>query len=307
VTAAAANHAQADRVVVFCPECGHRYALKPDALAQPGLKVLCGTCESVFTPGDKPAPRPVTAVGAVRQTVVVAHESPAVCATVGRVLEDSGYAARYVHDGARAVAAFDASLPDHPVALVLDVGVPQVMAFQVIQILRGRPGAGAVKIILLASVFERTRYKRRPTSLHGADGYVELHHVPDRLGGLLTDLLHAQSTPAPRTHLPVERAVAESLRPASEPVLGEEGARGLARRLVSDVALYHEGAMANALKEGHGPLHSPEVAAAMGEARDIFMKATVRVGAAASSIFEEVLTDLVAGLARGLDPGARRP
>ena len=107
MTAAAANHAQTDRVVVFCPECGHRYALKPEALAQPGLKVLCGTCESVFTPGDKPTPRPVAAVGAVRQTVVVAHESPAVCATVGRVLEDSGYAARYVHDGARAVAAFD--------------------------------------------------------------------------------------------------------------------------------------------------------------------------------------------------------
>lgn len=297
--------AQDERVVVFCPECGHRYAIKPDVLALTGLRLLCGTCESVFVPGQKPARAAAPAAVQARPTVVVAHESPAVCATVGRVLEESGFAARYVHDGARAVAAFDASLPDHPVALVLDVGVPQVMAFQVIQILRGRPGAEKLKIILLASVFERTRYKRRPTSLHGADGYVELHHVPDRLGGLLSDLLSSQQSPTPRTHLPVERAVAESLRPGPEPVTGADGARALARRLVSDVALYHEAAMAGALKDGKGPLHAPEVGAAMDEAREIFLKRTPGVEGAAG-IFQDVLSDLVAGLARGLDPGARR-
>jgi DNA-binding response OmpR family regulator len=295
------------RVTVFCPECGRRYALTAATLADPALKMVCGNCESVFVPGQRPSP-PAAAVPQPRlqrATVVVAHESPAVCATVGRVLEEAGFAARYVHDGARAVAAFDASMPDQPVALVLDVGVPEVMAFQVVHILRDRAHTRALKIILLASVFERTRYKRRPTSLHGADGYVELHHVPDRLGVMLKDLLGARESAPPRTHLPVERAVAESLRPDTQPVTDVEAARVLARRLVSDVALYHEGAMGRGLANG-GVLKEAEVQAALAEARAMFVQRVTGLGDQALRVFEEAMEELVTGLAAGRDPGARQ-
>ncbi|MBI5497169.1 MAG: hypothetical protein HY904_19305 [Deltaproteobacteria bacterium] len=298
-----------ERVTVFCPECGRRYAVLPAQLADPSLRLLCGNCESLFTPrlpeGDAAA-APAAAASrppAAGPTVVVAHESPAVCATVGRVLEEAGFVPRYVHDGARAVAAFDASLPDHPVALVLDVGIPVVMAFQVVQVLRGRPGGAALRIILLASVFERTRYKRRPTSLHGADAHIELHHVPDRLGVQLRDLLESRQTPPPRTHMPVERALAEALRAPQEPVNGLEAARALARRLVSDVALYHEASLARGLKSG-GPLEG-EVAAAVAEARGIFQSRAVALGESARGVFDEAVAELLSGLSRGVDPGAR--
>ena len=35
-------------------------------------------------------------------------------------------------------------------------------------------------VVLVASIYNRTGYKRRPTSLYGADDYVEQHHIPDR-------------------------------------------------------------------------------------------------------------------------------
>jgi len=295
----------ADARVLFCPECGRRYTLKLAVLQEPNLKVLCGVCESVFRPLDQvkhdSRPPPVAAP-AGRPTVVVAHESPAVCATVGRVLEEAGYTARYVHDGARAIAAFDSSLPDRPAALVLDVGIPEVMAFQVCQVLKQRPDASP-HVVLLASVFERTRYKRRPTSLHGADGYVELHHVPDRLGPLIHDLMGHTQMPVMRPHLPVERARAEVLRPSHDPPPDTEAARALARRLVSDVALYHEASILKGMKRGQ-PLGEPDVSNALQEARQMFVKEADGGNPERMRVFDEAVKHLLTGLAGGRDPGA---
>lgn len=293
-----------DTTVLFCPSCGRRYALAPSVLVGPHLLLLCGACETPFSPeqgaasarpGSLPAPRVQTG----RPTVLVAHDSPAVCATLGRVLEEAGYVPRYVHDGARAIAAFDASLPDHPVALVLDVGIPEVLAFQVCTILKARPDAAGVPVILLASVFERTRYKRRPTSLHGADAYLELHHVPDRLGELLHGLLDKQQVSDIRGHLPVERARADALKPAGEgaPAPDPDSARALARRLVSDVALYHEAGLVRGLKAGDA-LQEQEVRNAMAEARGMFQRQAGKADGSSDAVFEDAVAALVAGLRR---------
>ena len=55
--------------------------------------------------------------------------------------------------------------------------------------LRGKPSLSDTGIILIASVFQHTRYKRAPTSLYGADDYVEKHHIRDRLLEKITRLL----------------------------------------------------------------------------------------------------------------------
>ncbi|MEW5851965.1 MAG: hypothetical protein AB2A00_24470 [Myxococcota bacterium] len=304
-TPAAAGTADVERRVIFCPSCSRRYAVALDLLQDAHLRLVCGTCEHVFRPTEpQPVAPPRAQDLARRPTVVVAHESPAVCTTVGRVLEDAGYAPRFVHDGGRAIASFDDALPDHPVALVLDVGIPDVLAFQVCNVLRSRPNGGNLCIILLASVFERTRYKRRPTSLHGADGYLELHHVPDRLGPLLGDLLARRPTNNPVQHTPLQRARAETLaEPAEALVQDLDAARVLARRLVSDVALYHEAGLARGLLAGE-PLSDPDVSAAVHEARSMFRK-KVDTPLHGSGVFDDAVQELVAGLKRGRDPGAR--
>ena len=296
--------AEEERHPIFCPTCGRRYELRREHFDDPQLRLLCFICDAVFAPrldgAASKTPREASPA-AERPLVVGAHESPAVCTTVGRVLEEAGFATRFVHDGEHAVASFDEALPLHPAALVLDVGIPGLLAFQVCSILKGRPRPRPIKVVLLASIFERTRYKRRPTTLHGADAYVELHHVPDRLVPLLREALASQPPGKHRAHLPVERAQADALR---DEVMDLAAARVLARRLVSDVALYHESELRSGLDSGK-PLQDAVVSAALAEARTMFAR---KVGPAAlaggADPFEEAVQELLSGLARGRDPGA---
>jgi len=47
-------------------------------------------------------------------------------------------------------------------------------------------------VILIASIYDKTRYKRAPLSLYGADDYIEKHHIPDSLAGMIYRLLSGQ-------------------------------------------------------------------------------------------------------------------
>jgi hypothetical protein len=126
-----------------------------------------------------------------------------------------------------------------PAALVLDVGLPRVTSYQLVDELRARKVP--VAVILIASVYSRTAYKRRPTSLHGADDYVEQHHVPDQLGAKVARLLGGELHPHD------EPGESELIRRAGESRLSfryttrEEAvvrARKLAEVVVADLLLY---------------------------------------------------------------------
>jgi hypothetical protein len=182
------------------------------------------------------------------------------------------------------LTASDPAMPSQPVAIVLDVAIPGVLAFEVIEQVRAHPQTKGMPIVLLASVFERTRYKRRPTNLYGADAYLELHHVPDRLAPLI-DEVRTQQAPSPdRQQAPVERARAAGLRarPAADDA---EAAQALARRLLSDVALYHGDELADGVRRGN-PFAS--LGAAVDAARELFVGA-VPAAQNAKNVFEDEL------------------
>jgi len=246
---------------LYCPVCGRRYQVPTARLNGRDLLVLCGNCEAVFEPSEATADAISSeppADGA--ESVLVAHESPAVCNTVGRVVREAGLVPRFVHDGKAALAAFDTGLPDTPRGLVIDVGIPVLHSFDVISALRDRDTLESLPIILLASVFDPTRCKRRPSSLHGADAYLELHHVPDRLPELLLARL-AGATPEPRAHrghMPHEFAVAEALRLGSA-LDSSSRAHAVARRIVSDIALYNENEILAGISDGDLDAHMSEV------------------------------------------------
>ena len=93
-----------------------------------------------------------------------------------------------VGEGRAALAA----LERRPAALVLDVALPAVHAYEIVEEVKRR--APDTRVVLVASIYNRTGYKRRPTSLYGADDYVEQHHIPDALLVKLERLIG----PAPR-------------------------------------------------------------------------------------------------------------
>ena len=109
-----------------------------------------------------------------------------------------------------------------------------------------------MKIILLSSVYNKTAYKRRPSSLYGADDYIEKHHLPDDLTPKIRRLTSREETTASAVPHPDQypadweemnetiRSAEEQEVSASEKSEALEKARRLARIIVSDIALYNQ-------------------------------------------------------------------
>lgn len=120
-----------------------------------------------------------------RLKILVAHERRALGEATRRVLEAQGFQVEVVGDAAAAARALDEGAFD---GFVLDVALPgDTSCHELIQ--RAKAAARPAKVVLVASVFRRTSYKRRPTQLYGADDYVELHHLGDQLPGKLWRML----------------------------------------------------------------------------------------------------------------------
>jgi CheY-like chemotaxis protein len=191
-----------------------------------------------------------------RGAVLVAHESEAIREVIRRLLEDAGFGVSTAADGRAAVAA----LRPAPDALVLDVALSGVHSYELVQ--EARRCAPSSRIILVASVYNRTGYKRRPTSLYGADDYVEQHHIPDKLVEKISALIgppgELPHPPAPHEDTDEARAIraAAELRlvGALEPLLPSQAvqrAERLARLIVADIALYNGDALDAAERLGN--------------------------------------------------------
>ena len=127
-------------------------------------------------------------------TVVVGHGTAEMSQQVGEILLSEGFSPLHASDGDQVLRIVDDRLPK---ALVLDVALGGVPAFQVIDRVKNGERTSNVKVILIASVYTKTAYKRRPSSLYGADDYVEQHHIPDKLPAKLGGLLGVSVTPLP--------------------------------------------------------------------------------------------------------------
>jgi hypothetical protein len=177
--------------------------------------------------------------------VLVAHESDDLSQQIGAVLLDAGFAPVRVPDGRRALSALEA---DPPAAAVFDVALDDVMCFQLIDWLRRDAALAEVKVVLVASLFNRTAYKRSPATLYGADDYVEQHHIPDKLPEKLSRLLNL---PPPQP--PADRAGRVARIREGEgrvDLLGDQRVRALAHSIVSDIALYHEAEVQAVVRSG---------------------------------------------------------
>jgi CheY-like chemotaxis protein len=178
-------------------------------------------------------------------TVVVAHESEVIREVIRRVVEAAGWRVEAWATGKEA----QAGLAGQPAALVLDVALPDVHAFELIE--DARKQAPDTRVVLVASVYNRTGYKRRPTSLYGADDYVEQHHIPDALVGKLEKLIGPPpkhvSPVSPLVETPEGRELKEAGEQRIDPLPLDPQVVARAERLawliVSDIALYNGAAL----------------------------------------------------------------
>ena len=165
--------------------------------------------------------------------ILVAHERPALGQAIHHVLAAQGFSVAVVSDSA---AAAEALRGGSFAALVLDVALPgPLVCYDLIQLAKGL--TPPVKVVLVASVFRKTSYKRRPTQLYGADDYVEIHHLGDQLPGKLWRLLG--SDPSDLAGMIEAEAVLATFQEGDQRLIEQQGHTGrLSELIVADVILY---------------------------------------------------------------------
>lgn len=230
-------------MIFQCPSCGARIRVNRDLNPGRKLKIKCPSCRRPV--GIAVPYREDSDEKAARARVLVAHSDPALCQTILSVLRPAGLECRSCCDGDSALALMQSW---KPMVAVVDVALPGLYAFEVVEKVRRLPGHEHTGIILLSSVYNKTAYKRKPSDLYGADDYIEQHHIPDDLVPKVRALLDGRQPPPvqpPGSEEEKEQwaSVNEKIRKASELQMESgddmERARQLARIIASDIALYH--------------------------------------------------------------------
>ena len=251
-------------MIISCQHCGKRIRIDATKYSGKRIKMRCSQCSEVFV-AEVPV-RVDTAPPAssrLSPQILIAHSDPGLCDTVGSILDSQKYRWQACHDGETALKLM-ASHP--PQVAIVDVALPGLFAFEVVEKVRNLPGLAGVKIMLLSSVYNKMAYKRRPTTLYGADDYIEKHHIPHDLIAKIKNLIE-NSHPAKAGEVTAHDEVPTSLEidelkarlihaEESEGVLapGElvelAKAQRLARIIASDISLYDEAKVTEGIRSG---------------------------------------------------------
>lgn len=255
-------------MLICCPVCKTRFRLNEQKIGSSGVRLRCSKCSAVFRLAADSEAR------SGRLTVLVAHENREFCSAVQKVLAPEPFTIISSHDGKEAL---DIALKLVPDVVLLNVALPTLYGFQVCESLRNDPRTRNIKIILLAAIYDKTKYKRSPQTLYGADDYIEQHHIPDSLAGMIYRLA-ADTSPVDANNgdmAKVEKLIDTSpdrltmaeaasqemarmeLRGHHLPEPGKlmesdvDAARHLARSIVSDISLYSEKQFEQGVKSGN--------------------------------------------------------
>ncbi len=269
-------------MLIVCPNCKKRFNVDPGTPGQP-KKLRCSNCRAVFRlvrKGERGEGAPA------KLKVVVANESAAFCQAVEKVLASEPFQLYLCTDGKEALETVQRVKPE---VLLLDVALPTMFGFEVCERVRQDPALAGVKIVLIASIYDKTRYKRSPNSLYGADDYIEKHHIPDSLVPMIhrltsggepqvqspteTELAAQEETRSEIRQCEVDETSTVEAAPAepaaavqsdssdsapaaaAAPAIAELSpehvkARRLARIIVSDIVLYNQGKVEQGVREG---------------------------------------------------------
>lgn len=316
--------------IIRCPACQryYRIAAAPPA---PGTRLRCSKCGEVFSlagatsdTGAAIASQILPTPKSGRGRVLVSTDGVDFQSLIGEVLAAAGFTLRQAGSGEEAWAAIGSWRPH---VVLLDVALPGVPAFELCDRVRADKGLRGIGLILIASVFQQTRYKRAPTSLYGADDYIEKHHIRDWLPGKVARLLPAASkSPAPAAasappavsgvkehHDSIDEREQETLireelyGPQGQGRQGlkrvQEGLRRYARIIISDIALYNQELVEQGIREGtFSELLKKEIE----EGRRLYL---IRVPASTGreDYYHEAVRDFIAKRTEKLDAGTSRP
>ena len=160
-------------MVVGCPKCKIKLKVADEKLTPEGIRFKCPKCSAILL-----VKKPVVQIKPLGGKVIVAHEDSALVGKMSNFLTKKGYTVITSNDG---IDAMIKTVKELPFLALLDVALPKIYGFELCKRLKERPETKDIKIILICSIYDKTRYRREPNSLHGADDYIEEHHIEDSL------------------------------------------------------------------------------------------------------------------------------
>ena len=186
--------------------------------------------------------------------VLIAHERPVIGQAIGRLLAVQGLRVQVLSDGLRVADVLKADSWD---ALILDVALPGAELHELVELARTGLAIPVKAVILVASVFRRSSYRRKPERLYGADDYVEIPDLGAQLPGKLWRVLAPDSVELPGM-IEAEAVYANLQDERVAEDTGPDQAGRLAELLVADLILHSDVRLGNAdsfdeVREALGP------------------------------------------------------
>lgn len=254
---------------IQCPGCNIQIAFNPYNIKQPGERLICGSCKTQFIIKQKPlAAQPAKTL---KYKVLVANANPHFCSAIKDFLSGRGFEVVLARDGIEALQFLEINMP--PQIALVDVALSGMYGFELCDFIKNNEKLKHIKIILLAAIYDKTRYKRMPTSIYGADDYIEMHHIPDdlvlKINKLLgrdediarpplnADEMEFEAVVVPEERLPYKiKDIATQDIKVEIPKGGgkdsaHEEAKRLARIIMSDIILYNQEAVESGLRNGN--------------------------------------------------------
>ena len=182
---------------VVCPKCNESIELDP-ARIQNGHLINCSKCKAVLKLSLGVTLHAESSGGGMGSSdldpkkVLTVVEGEATNEMIREVLATGDFHVIEVNDPERIVEALE---KEKPGIVIVDVGLPKIVGFQIAETIRERSAIRDVGVILLASIHNRSRYKREPESLYGADDYIERHRIQDTLLSKIANILDARTSP----------------------------------------------------------------------------------------------------------------
>ncbi|MFA5072986.1 MAG: response regulator [Nitrospirota bacterium] len=238
-------------MIISC-DCSAKLRIADDKITARNMKVRCPRCGSIVSIKTGDNAHPLSHIPAAQSTgfrVLVADNNTVTKAMVANVLQGAGFLVDTASDGTETLKK---AAERQPHGIVLDVGLPGIYGFDLCSRLKENPKTGAIKIILVSSVYDMKRYRRTPESLYGADDYIEKHQLYE-----LPDKLRALFSAEKPVSLPIRKFSPRTESLYSEhdffhqheygtPLFDEsdpdavQKAKRLARIIVSDITLYNQ-------------------------------------------------------------------
>lgn len=124
---------------------------------------------------------------ATKKKVIVAEDDMAMAEIVSHKLDANGFEVRHAEDGAKAIAMFNQDPPD---LMVLDLMMPEVDGFKVLETIRGNPDKKLAQtpVIILSNLWSNQDILK--TQSLRADAYlVKAYFTPDEILAKINEVL----------------------------------------------------------------------------------------------------------------------